>query len=238
MLLDRVVERVTKAYKDFAFHLVYHELLGFCTVEPLGFYLDILKDRLYCSGAASPERRAADGSFRLADTLVRLMAPVLPFTAEEVWSQLPQRETPSVHMALFPTPSGLKDEDLLERWTRLRDIRESVNKHLEVARKNGLIGKSLEAKVELFPGFFGTFSVNATQTVDHALMKLAKRHEANLPELFIVSSVTIHDQGNSMDIVSVSPATGEKCTRCWTVTQAPVVVQGASLCPRCAAVVR
>ena len=223
MLLDRVVGRVTKAYRDFAFHLVYHEILGFCTVDLSAFYLDILKDRLYCSGAASPERRAAQTVLhRLADSLVRLMAPVLPFTAEEIWAQLPQRETSSVHMALFPEPSGLADAGLMGRWEALRSIRDGVNKALEEARKEGTIGKSLEASLRITPG-------------DETQADLLKGYVQSLPELFIVSAVEVLPVAEAK--VEVSKAAGEKCSRCWTVTEAPVVVQDAPLCPRCAAVV-
>ncbi len=223
LLLDKVIARVTKAYKDFAFHVVYHEILQFCTVELSAFYLDILKDRLYCSAAASPERRAAQTVlYRLADALVRLIAPVLAFTAEEVWTYLPEREVPSVHMALFPKPSGVADEGLSDRWAALRAVRETVNKALEEARKRGEIGKSLEAAVRITPA-------------DEAQAGLLARYGAILPELFIVSAVEVLPPGQGC--VEVLPAPGEKCARCWTVTASPVAVEDSPLCPRCAGVV-
>lgn len=225
ILLDRVIARVTKAYREFAFHLVYHELLGFCTVELSAFYLDVLKDRLYCSAPKSPERLAAQTVlYRLADALVRLMAPVLSFTAEEVWAQLPARETPSVHMSRFPSLSGLPFDGLVERWDALRAIRDQVNKALEEARKRGEIGKSLEAAVTL-------------ALKDPAAAKLAAQYEAELPALFIVSQVTLASASGGAPEVTVRPATGEKCHRCWTVTAQPKAVEGGFLCPRCASVV-
>jgi isoleucyl-tRNA synthetase len=222
-LLDRVVARITKAYEEFAFHLVYHELIGFCTVELSAFYLDVLKDRLYCSAAAGPERRAAQTVlYRLADALVRLMAPILPFTAEEVWAQLPDREASSVHMATFPKVSGLADAELSTRWEKLLQVRDGVNKALEASRKGGEIGKSLEAWVRIAPA-------DAEQAV------LLERYAAILPELFIVSGVEVLPAGDGG--VQVGRATGEKCARCWTVTAEPKLVGDTPLCGRCAGVV-
>ena len=223
LILDRVIARMTKAYKEFAFHVVYHELIQFCTVELSAFYLDILKDCLYCSAAGSPERRAAQTVlYRLADSLVRLIAPVLAFTAEEVWGYLPQREVPSVHMALFPKVSGIPDDGLSERWEKLRAVREWANKSLEESRKRGEIGKSLEAAVTITP-------------TDGDQAELLSRYGAILPELFIVSRVTVLPAGEAK--VEVAKAAGEKCSRCWTVTDTPVSVQDAPLCPRCSSVV-
>ncbi|MEW5764859.1 MAG: isoleucine--tRNA ligase [Acidobacteriota bacterium] len=224
ILLDRVIHRVLKAYREFAFHLVYHELLQFCTVTLSAFYLDVLKDRLYCSAAASPERRSAQTVlYRLADSLVRLMAPILPFTAEEVWSYLPERETPSVHMARFPEASGRGDEALAERWERLRGMREAVNKALEEARQRGEIGKSLEAEVTLRAG-------------TEEEVEFLRRYAGVLPELFIVSSVRLEGAGSHAPAVTVSKAGGEKCARCWTITSAPIRHEESALCPRCALV--
>jgi len=225
ILLDRLVVKVRKAYADFAFHLVYHELLQFCTVTLSAFYLDILKDRLYCSPATSPERRAAQTVlYRLVDSLVRLMAPVLAFTAEEVWSVLPARETASVHMARFPEPLGLREEGIVERWERLRALRDTVNKTLEEARRRGEIGKSLEAAVVVRP------SEPETRLV-------AADYRAHLAELFIVSRADLAEPEPGRPEVEVSPASGQKCTRCWTVTDAPALADGGPLCPRCAAAV-
>jgi isoleucyl-tRNA synthetase len=225
LLLDRLVARVVKAYRDFAFHIVYHELLHFCTVTLSAFYLDILKDRLYCSAPASHERRCAQTVLRrLADALTRLMAPVLPFTAEEVWKHIPGAAEPSVHLALFPAPTGREDEGLVDRWEKLRTFREVVNKALEEARKRGEIGKSLEAALRLTP-------------TPGELESLLKLHEGQLAALFIVSQVELAPAAGEEPAVEVFPARGEKCARCWTVAEHPVAHENGPLCPRCASVV-
>jgi isoleucyl-tRNA synthetase len=214
-----------KAYRDFAFHIVYHELLQFCTVTLSAFYLDILKDRLYCSAPASPERRAAQTVLqRLVDAITRLMAPVLPFTAEEVWANIPGPREASVHFARFPEPSGTEEPQLLERWEKLRALREVVNKALEEARKRGEIGKSLEAAIRVVPP-------------PGDMEGLLRAYEAELPALFIVSRVELAPAEEGGPRVEVVPASGEKCARCWTVAAAPVAHEGGPLCPRCASVV-
>jgi len=226
LLLDRLIGRVRQAYRDFSFHLVYHELLTFCTVTLSAFYLDVLKDRLYCEGAASRERRAAQTVlYALCDGLVRLMAPILPFTAEEVWGHLPERETPSVHMARFPEPSGRRDESLLLTWETLRGLRDVVNKALEEARRRGEIGKSLEAAVDLRPA-------------SEEEARLLEERREFLKDLFIVSSVRLLSPSPSGEAsASVSRALGEKCRRCWVITAEPQGTGEETLCPRCARVV-
>ncbi len=222
-LLDRFVARTIRAYRSFEFHIVYHELLQFCTVTLSAFYLDILKDRLYCSAPASPERRSAQTVlYRAADAIVRIMAPVLAFTAEEVWGVMPERETESVHMSLFPKPSGEEDADLMARWEALRAVREDVNKALEEARQRGDIGKALEAVVELAP--------------TEETSGLLARYESILPELFIVSGVVLVPPAEGRPFVTVKRAEGEKCSRCWVVTTEPREQNGGTLCPRCARV--
>ena len=161
--------------------------------------------------------------YRLADAVVRLMAPLLPFTAEEVWRHLPDREAPSVHMARFPVGSGLVEEGLAARWESLRALRDQVNKALEEARQGGMIGKSLEASVELAPR-------------DPATRALCESYLAWLPTLFIVSRVCLSEASEERPEVIVSPAPGEKCARCWTITETPAASAGGPLCPRCASV--
>ncbi len=224
MLLDRFIARTIGAYRSFEFHIVYHELLQFCTVTLSAFYLDILKDRLYCSAPQSPERRSAQTVlYRATDVIVRIMAPVLAFTAEEVWSVMPDRDAESVHMSTFPAPSGFEDPDLLKRWEQLRAVREDVNKALEEARQRGDIGKALEAVVELAP------------TAENE--ELLRRYEDVLPELFIVSGVVLAPASPDRPSVVVRRADGEKCSRCWVVTTRPKEHDGGYLCPRCADVV-
>lgn len=223
--LDAFIERVLSAYETFTFHVVYHELVQFCTVTLSAFYLDIVKDRLYCSPPDSAERRSVQTViYRVADSLVRLMAPILSFTAEELWKHLPERETPSVHMAFFPKPSGTKDAELEKRWDNLLKLRERVNKALEEARAAGELGKALEARVELSPG-------NTEEA------EFLKSYEHVLPELFITSQVSISSPADGELEVKISRAEGEKCSRCWTVTNTPVEHGDGYLCPRCVRVV-
>jgi len=154
-----------------------------------------------------------------------VMAPILPFTAEEVWSHIPERECSSVHMALFPKLGGLSEEGLSERWEALRTLRDQVNKSLEEARQRGEIGKSLEAAVTLAPA-------------DEALRALCERYRDSLAELFIVSEVRLAEPSEARAAVTVAPASGEKCSRCWTITPAPVPSEGGPLCGRCARAVK
>ena len=226
LLLDRLIGRVTKAYQEYAFHLVYHEVLQFCSVTLSAFYLDILKDRLYCSAADWKERRSAQTVlYRLADSLARLLAPVLSFTADEVWEHLPGEREASVHMAVFPESSGLEEPDLLARWESLRQIRETVNKALEDARKEGIIGKSLEAAVVLAPG-------------EASHRELLERYGHRLREIFITSSVEVEEPSDTRPEVSVRRAEGNKCPRCWTITTQALLSENGGLCPRCASATR
>ena len=232
--MDRVIARVIKAYADFAFHIVYHELLNFCTVTLSAFYLDILKDRLYCSPVSSPERRSAQTAiYRLADGLTRLMAPILPFTAEEVWGHIPGEKEPSVHLARFPEKSGLSDDALLERWEMFRSWRDAVNQRLEISRRGGEIGKSLEAAVTLHPAFFETQAQGGGGFDPRAV---AGQNLELLKDVFMVSELKISEGPGSQESpgISISRAAGEKCCRCWMVVQDHEEVGGDVLCRRCA----
>ncbi|MEJ2368398.1 MAG: isoleucine--tRNA ligase [Acidobacteriota bacterium] len=222
--LNNLVQRIRGAYRDFSFHLVYHELVFFCSVTLSAFYLDILKDRLYCSAADGKARRSAQTVlYRAADAMIRLMAPILPVTAEEAWGHLPGREESSVHLARFPEPENLAQDSLTETWDRLKALRDDVNKALEDARREGLIGKSLEAKLVL-------------ACDDGDLGELIRRYEPLLPEIFIVSAVELEDAEPQGPAIRVEAAPGVKCARCWTVTDDPRDVEGGPLCPRCAGV--
>jgi len=154
--LQMLAGRLLRAYERYEFHVLFHALHNFCAVDLSAFYLDVLKDRVYTSAAASPERRAAQTTmFLLLEGITRLMAPVLSFTADEVWSYLPRRgdEGESVHLAEFPrVDETVLDEALGDRWERLLGVRDEVLKALEEARQRKLIGNALEAKVELLAG--------------------------------------------------------------------------------------
>ncbi len=220
-----VLERVNAAYKEYAFHRVYRALYEFATIDLSAFYFDILKDRLYTAPARSVRRRAAQSAiFRIADTLVRAVAPLMSFTADEVWSHLPSppdgaRREPSVHMATFSEPARLREAipanhlRALANWPQLIAVRGEVLKALEAARVAKQIGGSLEAKVVL--------------GVDGDIAALLEKYHSFLPTLFIVSQVKLArgplDGVPSSELpglqVKVERASGEKCHRCWNYSE-------------------
>jgi isoleucyl-tRNA synthetase len=203
-----VAERVEEAYRRYEFHVVYHALHNFCVVDLSSFYLDILKDRLYTAASGSVPRRAAQTAlFLIADALVRLMAPILPFTAEEIWGRLYPKDAPveSVHMAEFSRAlDQYRDPELLERWERFQQMRERTSKALEESRKSKLVGNSLEARLDIRCGgrafdYLGSFG-------------------EQLRFLLLVSQATLSlDSGLAGDDIEVvvTRAEGSKCERCW-----------------------
>ncbi len=221
-LFNRLIPKVVKAYDDYAFHIINRELLQFCTVTLSSFYLDIIKDRLYCSGEKSLERLSAQSVLHMVLVkMLKLMAPILPFTAEEAWGYLYGENAPPIHAEVFPKAFVEEDPAVIERWDRLREVRETVNKALETSRQKGEIGKSLEAKVVL-------------SVKDAGALSLLKQYEKLLPEIFIVSQVEVKE---GEDSVSVVPLEGAKCQRCWNVPVAFVGAGDDELCPRCAEVI-
>jgi isoleucyl-tRNA synthetase len=223
---------VLQGYERYDYPAIFQTLNQFLTVDLSAFYADVSKDRLYTFGAVSPERRSAQTAmYVMADGLARLLAPILPVTADELWRHLPvfaeasaakpgSREE-SVHLADFPSEvERLVDADLEARWTRLREIRDEVNRALETARQEKLIGTSLAAGVAL--------------TAGGDTAALLRRYEADLPMLFIVSQVTLDTSGPEGVSVSVSRAEGEKCDRCWRVLPEISRAPGTEgLCSRC-----
>jgi isoleucyl-tRNA synthetase len=215
--------------------MVFHGIHNFCSVDLSALYLDILKDRLYTSPANSPARRAAQTAlYKILDTLVRLTAVILSFTAEEVWGHIPgaTERAESVHLTLFPeVESQYLDSQLEERFELLLKVRTEVSKSLEAARQGKLIGNSLEASVTL----------NGPEKI----LSLLRENEALLKDFFIVSEVRLSptalpDVEPSKEIeglqVLVSRAGGQKCPRCWVYDSK--VGEGAGLaavCPRCQA---
>ncbi|MDR1396115.1 MAG: isoleucine--tRNA ligase [Desulfarculales bacterium] len=224
--LEEFKARLAKAYEEMAFHVVYHSLHNFCGVDLSGFYLDVVKDALYTLAPDSPRRRAVQTVlYFLADALVRLMAPVLAFTAEEVWRLLPGRETDSVHMALFspPRPQWL-NPDLARDWQRLLALRAEVNKALEQARKNRVLGNSLDARLLVSsPPLAGFIAANLK----------------NLEEICMVSQIellpaladpTWRSQDTEDLSFKIEASRLPKCPRCWKRRE------GAGedgLCPAC-----
>ncbi len=225
----QLVARVLEAYETYEFHLVYHLLVQYCAVDLSAFYLDVLKDRLYCDAASGPRRRSAQTVLlRMVEDLTRLMAPVLPFTADEVWPLIPGRREESVHVARFPE-RGEADGDLVTRWEVLLEVRAAATKALEESRAAKDIAASLEASL----------TVTAPAPVAAAL----RRHEedsrcfpGNLANLFIVSHVEVVEGGGDLG-VEVRRAPGGKCERCWTysprVGSLPI---HPGVCERCASV--
>jgi isoleucyl-tRNA synthetase len=177
-------------------------------------YFDVLKDRLYTTTPKSHARRSAQTAmWRVTEALVRLMAPVLTFTTEEVWTQLPKPKgaAESVHLTLFPEPSDLtqgltaEHRARLESWERLITVRETVNRSLETARQEKLIGAPLEAKVQL--------------KANGDLLPLLQKYERFLPSLFITSEVALDGHGEADLAIHVQKAGGVKCERCWKYTR-------------------
>jgi isoleucyl-tRNA synthetase len=202
-------------FDEFEFHRAYHALHDFCVVDLSAFYFDVLKDRLYTFAPRNVGRRSAQTAvYRIASALVRLLAPTLAFTAEEIWKHLPRAsgDPESVHIALFPAAENLSvhlPADKVANWERLLAIRTEVLKALELARNEKIIGGGLEAKVTL--GAAGD------------LAKLLNAYASSLPALFIVSQVDVvanqapePSSGDSTGLaVKVSRADGQKCERCW-----------------------
>lgn len=230
--LQGLVKRVTEAYEKFEFHQVYHNIHNFCIVDMSSFYLDILKDRLYTFRSDSPERRAGQWVLsQILSTMTRLMAPVLSFTADEIWGFMQGNKERSVFLSPFPTADeAFLDPSLEERWERLRAVRDGVNKALEVKRQERFIGNSLEAKVVLFTG-----------EEEHSLLTT---YRDILPTLFIVSGVEIEKgtapgSGVYENVVPkfsvlVQRASGGKCERCWNWSDMVGAFHDApELCERC-----
>jgi isoleucyl-tRNA synthetase len=204
-----VARAVLDAYRAYDFPTIFQRVNHLATVDLSAFYADVSKDRLNTYAAGSPERRSAQTAiYTIADGLVRLLAPVLPMTADELWRHLPGSREASVHMAEFPAEAevdALLDPGLVGRWERLKSVRDQVNAALEACRKDKTIGTSLGARVSLRAG--------------GDIAGLLESHRAELPMLFIVSQVTL-DTSAAADApleVVVERAIGEKCARCWRV---------------------
>jgi isoleucyl-tRNA synthetase len=223
--------RVLRAYDDFNYGAIFQALNAFTTVDLSAFYNDVSKDRLYTLAARSGERRSAQTAmYIMADGLTRLMAPILSFTADELWRFLPGAREESVHIGVFPSGVALvplHDRDLLERWEKLIDIRSLVLAEIEPLRKNKQIGSSLQAKVVL--------SATAAE------LAMLEAYAKLLPMLFIVSEVELRPAppdveapGEARPRVTIERAGGVKCERCWRYV--PAVSHDpswAGLCDRC-----
>jgi isoleucyl-tRNA synthetase len=233
--LAQLLERVQKAYGDYEFHLAYHRLHQFCAVEMSAIYLDILKDRLYVSRADSRGRRSAQSTlWDLLTSLTAAMAPILSFTAEEVWGYLPGRgRTESVHLAAFPqAPPGYPDEALLTKYDFLLKVRNDINRGLEEARQAKTVATAQEASVLLGPGDAGLFHrlseyQGELQTLSQVAEMRVERREAQ-------SGQGVAAQEIPGLVIVVRKAPGSKCVRCW-FTQPTVGAdpEHPQICDRC-----
>ena len=230
--LQQLSKRVQHAYNGFEFHLVYHDLHNFCVLDLSSFYLDIIKDRLYTSPPESVARRSAQTAMNeILEVLVRLMAPVLSFTADEIWQYMKGKRPLSVHADTFlPSNEDCKDPALMERWAKIIAVRKEVTKALEIARKEKIIGHPLDALVIL--------------GVSGPLMEALSPYSDQLRSIFIVSDViltTPEQVKNGFEseeiagmVIGVSPSKDPKCERCWI--REPSVGQNdehPTICKRC-----
>lgn len=222
------IQKLDRAYDEYNFHQIFHRTVELVTSDLSSFYLDIIKDRLYCEEPSGILRRSAQTVlYNMAKDLSRILSPVLSFTAEEVWQHLPQKETleDSVFLSGFPEANETwKNEELLTRWQSLRDVRKEVTKVLEDMRRDGKIGNALQAEVTI-------------AACGETYELLEKMGETLFTDVFLVSKCTL-EKKDGETTVSAAAATSDKCPRCWrmghgvgTSTQYP------ELCSRCAEVV-
>ena len=233
--LDELVKLCRKAYNGYEFHNITHAINDFCVVELSSFYLDILKDRLYCEEATGKRRRSAQTAlFLILDAMAKVFAPILAFTCDEIWQSMPHREGDDARNVLLnQMPENFEnyclDAAAMDKWNTVMKLRQDVNGVLELARKDGRIGKALEAHVTL-------------ETADEALK--AACDGLNLAEICIVSAVDWAAAEEGAEVanganfpaltIGVSEAKGAKCPRCWMHSEK---ANEEGLCPRCAAVI-
>ena len=236
MRLQQLKKEVEAAYEAYDFHVLFHAIHNFCTVEMSSFYLDIIKDRLYVSKADDPARRSAQTAmYEILNDLIVMLSPVLSFTMEEVWQFMkkPANAPESVQMLPWPEVKAEYINEALEtKFDNFIAIRSEVTKVLEGHRQNKTIGNSLEAKVVLH--------------AEGEALEILKSVEKDMPTLIIVSQVEVHEgaaegeeaTGRNDLKVTVKPADGHKCERCWTYSESVGKNEARpDLCDRCAAVV-
>jgi isoleucyl-tRNA synthetase len=224
--LSHVTKEVLAAYEAYEFHNVYRALFNFATVTLSARYFDIIKDRLYTFAPRNKARRSAQTALlEIADSLARMLGPILVFTADEIWENLPGRTEPSIHIALFPAASEESHEALLAEWERLFAIRDDVLRALEEARVAKQIGSSLQAKVTL--------------QASGSALELLQRHQSDLRYLFIVSQVDLSAGQSDGVSIAISVAEGEKCERCWNYsTRVGEWERYPTVCERCVAALK
>ncbi len=230
--LGELIPKVRNAYEAYEFHTIFHALNNFCSVDLSAVYLDILKDRLYTFRKDAHERRSSQTVlYEILVALTKLMAPILSFTADELWRMLPEtaRKNPdasSVHGVRFPDPNPMwADEKLAQRWEKLLEIRVAVLASLEAQRRGKVIGSALEAKVVL--------------KADETMLAFLKPYEADLPALFIVSQVALEGGAKQGCSAEIRKAEGDKCERCWNYRPAVGTFKDhPTLCDRCIEAIR
>ena len=215
---------ILEAYEEYDYSRIFQTVNAFVTVDLSAFYVDVSKDRLYTFAAGSNERRSAQTAmYLMVDSLTRLLAPILSFTADELWRFLPGKRQESVHLALFPTKAELerlRDPELTARWKRLIELRDRVLAEIEPLRKDKQIGSSLQARVVLTGG--------------GAEMELLKAHADELAMLFIVSDVELRPAGDAAVQITIEKAAGVKCERCWRYVPTVSADPGRTgICDRC-----
>ncbi len=222
--LNALVEKCLAGYEDYEYHVVYHAIRNFCVVELSNFYLDVIKDRLYCEEKDGKLRRSAQTAmYWILDGMVRLLTPILAFTSDEIWTFMPHTSDVNAEAAVYNDMAKVNplwtDEALDQKWSRLLDLRDRVKKAMEEAK----VQKSLEVKILL--------------KADGEEYDFLKNTRNLLPTVFITSSVEL-EKGEAFT-VEILPADGSKCERCWTFT--PTVgsdPEHPTLCARCAGVVK
>ena len=238
MKLNDLVAKVIKGYDDYEFHVVLHAIHNFCVVDMSNFYLDVIKDRLYCEEKNGVLRRSAQTAmYEILDALVRMIAPILCFTADEIWQAMPHRDgddAANIVLNAMPkvNPAWAFAEEASSKWDKLIALRDDVNKALEEARKNKVIGKPLEAWVTVY-----------ADDETAALLETVPADE--LAALCIVSKLRVIRgngdgmQGENLPVqIAIERASGDKCERCWMyVDSIGQDSKHPTLCARCAAVV-
>ncbi len=224
---ENLRNKILEAYNKYSYHKIYHLIYNFFTVDLSAFYLNIIKDRLYCSAPNWSERKAAQETiFYILKNTLLLMAPILPFTTEEAWEHLPEfsQKRESIHLHLFP--EGRDDwltKDEISEWEKIEEIRESVLKELERIRNEKIIVDSLEASIKI--------------SLKEDYYKVFKKYEKYLRELFVVSEVILEKTEENK--ISADKISGEKCPRCWNYTkEAGKDRENPELCPRCVLAVK
>jgi isoleucyl-tRNA synthetase len=227
-------QRCAQAYGDYEFHVIYHRIVELCTVDLSATYIDVSKDNIYIEAPASKARRSAQTAmYKILQGLVAILAPIVPFTAEEIYEAMPGKKEKSIHLTDFPTFEGMAlDQKRRDTWERILQLREEVNRVIEPARKAKQIGQSLEADITLY--------------TDFAPEALLEEVNVDLAKVFIVSHIdfkplsqfngtVIELKGVGKVGIAMSPARGKKCGRCWNYRED--VAEEGKLCARCDGIV-